>query len=47
MNIHDANFPAGEIRGQLTATPEPASLILLSTGLLGIGRYARRRYRSR
>jgi hypothetical protein len=47
MNIHDANFPAGEIRGQLTATPEPASLILLSTGLLGVGRYARRRYRSR
>jgi hypothetical protein len=47
MNIHDANFPAGEIRGQLMPTPEPASLILLSTGLLGVGRYARRRYQTR
>jgi hypothetical protein len=45
MNLHDANFPAGEIRGQLTPTPEPASLILLSTGLLGVARYTRRRMR--
>jgi hypothetical protein len=43
MNLHTAQFPAGEIRGQLTPTPEPTSLILLSTGLLGIGRYTRRR----
>jgi hypothetical protein len=36
MNIHDAVFPGGEIRGQLVAatTPEPASLGLLALGLL-------------
>jgi CHRD domain/PEP-CTERM motif len=47
MNIHDANFPGGEIRGQLTATPEPTSLILLSTGLLGVARYGRRRFQKK
>jgi hypothetical protein len=32
MNVHDANFPGGEIRGQLTLVPEPSSLILLGLG---------------
>jgi hypothetical protein len=44
-NIHDANFPAGEIRGQLDVVPEPASLILVSMGLAGVGSYAWRRRR--
>jgi hypothetical protein len=34
FNIHDAQFPGGEIRGQILATPEPASLALLALGLL-------------
>jgi CHRD domain/PEP-CTERM motif len=38
-NIHNATFPAGEIRGQI---PEPAALGLLGLGLVGLG-IARRR----
>src|SRR5262249_11343595 len=35
-NIHDTNFPVGEIRGQL-ATPLPAALPLFATGLGVLG----------
>jgi hypothetical protein len=38
MNVHDSVFPAGEIRGQLTATPEPATLALLGLGSLLMAR---------
>jgi len=36
FNVHDAEFPGGEIRGQIlpAATPEPASLGLLALGVL-------------
>jgi hypothetical protein len=34
MNIHDAQFPGGEIRGQLV--PEPRTLALLAVGIAGL-----------
>ena len=41
-NIHDAQFPGGEIRGQLQMVPEPASALLLIGGLLGFAWLKRR-----
>lgn len=45
FNIHTVAFPGGEIRGQITVIPEPASLTLLTLGLggiLAIARFGRR-----
>lgn len=40
IDIHDATFPGGEIRGQISqtqnVTPEPGTVLLLGTGLLGL-----------
>ena len=43
FNIHTVQFPGGEIRGFLTAVPEPSTYLLMATGLLGVAGMARRR----
>ena len=36
MNVHTSVFPGGEIRGQLTLVPEPATATLLVVGAFGL-----------
>ena len=46
INFHTVQFGGGEIRGNITVTPEPATVLLLGGGLLTLGIAARRRSRS-
>ena len=36
LNIHSTSYPGGEIRGFLTAVPEPSSLAMLGLGALAL-----------
>lgn len=46
INIHTNQFQGGEIRGQLLqAVPEPATVLLLATGVMGIAGTLRKRRR--
>src|SRR5207237_5216096 len=37
LNVHTTSFLGGEIRGFLVAVPEPASFVVLASGLLTFG----------
>jgi hypothetical protein len=43
INFHTAAFPGGEIRGQITPVPEPATLTLIGVCALGLLSYGWRR----
>jgi hypothetical protein len=43
FNLHNVNFSAGEIRGQIAAVPEPASWALMIAGFGLVGAAVRRR----
>jgi hypothetical protein len=43
LNIHTTAFPSGEIRGFLTAVPEPGSIMLFGLGMTGLAALRRRR----
>ena len=43
LNIHTSRFPSGEIRGQLTAAPEPGTWAMMLIGFAGVGLAMRRR----
>ena len=36
VNIHNARFPGGELRANVTVTPEPSSVLLMAVGLGGV-----------
>jgi hypothetical protein len=46
LNIHSTTFMGGEIRGFLVPTPEPATMLLLGSGLAGVALKFRRRRKS-
>lgn len=43
INIHSTTFPTGEIRGQISAVPEPATMAALAAGVVALAARRRRK----
>jgi len=43
INFHTNQFPGGEIRGNITAVPEPSTMALLGFGIAALGAASRKR----
>lgn len=43
VNVHNTNFPGGEIRGNLVPVPEASTYAMMLAGLAAVGAIARRR----
>jgi hypothetical protein len=43
FNIHNSQFPAGEIRGNFAQVPEASTLLLLGSGLVGLAAWRLKR----
>lgn len=46
VNLHNAQFPGGEIRANVVVTPEPASIVMFALGMIGVGAAVRRKRRT-
>ena len=44
LNIHTTLFPGDEIRGQVLSGPEPGTILLVGSGLIGIAGYGRGKF---